>query len=368
MRLHSALSGALLPSALILAFVLSGCSRPEAPPEPLRAVKVVTVGEQGLQSDSVYAGEVRARVESRLGFRVGGKLTQRAVEVGQRVAAGQLLAALDPLDYQLSAQAAQAQLLAAQSQRDVALADYKRFESLKAQGFISGAELERREASLKAAEAALVQARSQSQAQANQVGYARLQATAAGVVTALEAEVGQVLAAGQPVLRLAHEGPRDAVFNVPEQAVTQFKLGQTLQAQVVGQAQPLQGRVREVGASADPVTRTFAVKLALHASEGLPLGATVNVLPPVHARPTAAQTLQLPVTALRQEGEGSAVWVLDESRMTVQLQKVTLGPVQAQQVVIASGLQPGQKVVVAGVHALTPGQKVTLYKPAAVAQ
>jgi len=345
---------------------LAGCSRQEPPPEPVRAVKVVTVGEQGLQAESVFAGEVRARVESRLGFRVGGKLTQRAVDAGQRVSAGQLLAAMDPQDYQLSAQAAQAQLVAAQTQRDVALADYKRYESLRAQGFISGAELERREASLKAAEAALVQARSQSQAQANQLGYAQLQATAAGVVTALEAEVGQVLAAGQPVLRLAHDGPRDAVFNVPEQAVSLFKPGLPMQAQLAGSDQTLKGRVREVGASADPLTRTFTVKLALDASERLPLGATVNVLSPVQAR-AAAQAIQLPTTALRQEGDGTAVWVLDEASMTVQPQKVTLGPVQAQQVAIASGLQPGQKVVVAGVHVLSPGQKVSLYKPSAAA-
>jgi len=364
MSKHSKVS-VYLALSVVLA-TLSACSREEAPPEPVRAVKVITVEAQGLQTDAVYAGEVRARVESRLGFRVGGKLTHRAVDAGQRVSAAQLLAAIDAQDYQLSAQAAQAQQVAAQTQRDVALADYKRYESLRAQGFISGAELERREASLKAAEATLVQARSQSQVQANQVGYARLQATTAGVVTALEAEVGQVLAAGQPVLRLAHDGPRDAVFNVPEQAVQAFRVGMPMLAQLTGSTELLKGRVREVGASADPVTRTFAVKLALDASERLPLGATVNVLAPQRA--ATVQAMTLPTTALRQEGEGTAVWVLDEASMTVQPQKVTLGPVQAQQVVIASGLKPGQKVVVAGVHVLSPGQKVTLYKPAGEAK
>ena len=342
--------------------VLGGCSRQEAAPEPVRAVKIVTVGLHGVQESSVYAGEVRARVESRLGFRLPGKLVQRAVESGQRVTAGQLLAALDPQDYQLSAVAAQAQLTAAQTQRDVALADYKRFESLRAQGFISGAELDRREAGLKAAEAALVQARSQAQAQGNQLGYARLQATTAGVVTALEAEVGQVLAVGQPVLRLAHDGPRDAVFQVPEQSVPAFRPGLQMQAQLAGSTDMLTGRVREVAASADPVTRTFTVKLALDASERLPLGATVNVQAPMTAA-APRQAIQLPTTALRQEGEGTAVWVLDEGSMTVQSQKVTLGPVQADRVVIASGLQPGQKVVVAGVHVLSPGQKVSVYAP-----
>ena len=358
-----ALSLSLLVSALSL--TLAACSRQEAPPEPTRAVKIIEVGMQDLQGQALYAGEVRARVETRMGFRVGGKLTLRAVDAGQRVAAGQVLAAIDPQDYQLSAQAAQAQLLSAQSQRDVALADYKRYESLRSQGFISGAELERREAGLKAAEAALVQARSQAQAQGNQVGYARLQATSAGVVTALEAEVGQVLSAGQAVVRLAHDGPRDAVFSVPEQAVQAFKIGQIMQAQIMGSTEVLQGRVREVGASADPVTRTFTVKLALEASERLPLGATVNVQAPKSPAAATGQAIQLPTTALRQEGENTAVWVLDESSMTVRSQAVTLGPVQAQQVAIASGLQPGQKVVVAGVHVLSPGQKVSLYAPAA---
>jgi len=342
---------------------LVACSRQEASPEPVRAVKVVTAGEQSLQQTDVYAGEVRARVESRLGFRIPGKLIQRTVDVGQRVSAGQLLASVDPQDYQLSAQAAQAQQLAAQTQRDVALADYKRYESLRVQGFISSAELERREASLKAADAALVQARSQLQAQTNQVGYARLQATANGVVTALEAEVGQVLAAGQPVLRLAHDGPRDAVFNVPEQVVQAFKMGMPMQAQLAGSSDTLKGVVREVAATADPVTRTFTVKLSLQASERIPLGATINVQWPSQLA-AAPRTLQLPVTALRQEGEGTSVWVLDEPQMTVRAQKVTLGAVQAHQVAIASGLQPGQKVVVAGVHVLSPGQKVTLYKSA----
>src|SRR5574343_1543560 len=305
MSKHSKVS-VYLALSVVLA-TLSACSREEAPPEPVRAVKVITVEAQGLQTDAVYAGEVRARVESRLGFRVGGKLTHRAVDAGQRVSAAQLLAAIDAQDYQLSAQAAQAQQVAAQTQRDVALADYKRYESLRAQGFISGAELERREASLKAAEATLVQARSQSQAQTNQVGYARLQATAAGVITALEAEVGQVLAAGQPVLRLAHDGPRDAVFNVPEQAVQAFKVGMPMQAQLAGGGALLQGRVREVGASADPVTRTFTVKLALDASERLPLGATVNVQPPVHTAAAAVKAIKLPTTALRHDGEGTAV-------------------------------------------------------------
>ncbi len=341
---------------------LVACSKAEAPQEPLRSVKLLTVAGSDLNLASEFSAEVRARVESRLGFRVGGKLVQRPAEPGQRVAAGQLLALVDAQDFQLAAQAAQAQVSAAQSQRDLAAAEFKRFEALKAQNFISGAELERREASLKAAEAALNQAKAQAQAQGNQAGYARLTASHAGVIIAVEAEVGQVVSAGQPVVRLAHDGPRDAVFAVSESAIMAIRLGQSMQAMVLSTGQMVQGTVREMAASADPVTRTYAVKLALAPGVGgaLPLGATLNVRAPGLSS-AVASAIKLPTSALRQEGQGTAVWVLDEASMTVNSQAVQLGPVDGNEVVVSSGLKPGQKVVSAGVHVLSPGQKVTVY-------
>jgi RND family efflux transporter MFP subunit len=341
---------------------LVACSKAEAPQEPLRSVKLISVAGSDLNLGGEYAAEVRARVESRLGFRVGGKLVQRPAELGQRVTAGQLLALVDAQDFQLAAQAAQAQVSAAQSQRDLAAAEFKRFEALKAQNFISGAELERREASLKAADAALNQAKAQAQAQGNQAGYARLTANHAGVITAVEAEVGQVVSAGQPVLRLAHDGPRDAVFAVSESAIMAIKMGQNMQATVLSTGQTVQGTVREMAASADPVTRTYAVKLALAPGLALPLGATLNVRAP-GVSGAAVSAIKLPTSALRQEGQGTAVWVLDEATMTVNSQAVQLGMVDGNEVVISSGLQPGQKVVSAGVHVLSPGQKVTVYSP-----
>lgn len=341
---------------------LVACSKAEAPQEPLRSVKLLTVAGSDLNLASEFSAEVRARVESRLGFRVGGKLVQRPAEPGQRVAAGQLLALVDAQDFQLAAQAAQAQVSAAQSQRDLAAAEFKRFEALKAQNFISGAELERREASLKAAEAALRQAKAQAQAQGNQAGYARLTASHAGVIIAVEAEVGQVVSAGQSVVRLAHDGPRDAVFAVSESAIMSIRLGQSMQAMVLSTGQMVQGTVREMAASADPVTRTYAVKLALAPGVGgaLPLGATLNVRAPGLSS-AVASAIKLPTSALRQEGQGTAVWVLDEATMTVNSQAVQLGPVDGNEVVVSSGLKPGQKVVSAGVHVLSPGQKVTVY-------
>jgi multidrug efflux system membrane fusion protein len=356
----------LCATALFLT-TLVACSKKEAPQEPLRSVKLVTVAGTELNVAGDYSGEVRARVESRLGFQVAGKLLQRPAEQGQRVTAGQLLALIDAQDYQLAAQAAAAQVVAAQSQRDLAAADFKRFEALKTQNFISGAELERRDATLKAADAALNQAKAQAQAQSNQAGYARLTASQSGVITGIDAEVGQVVSAGQPVLRLAHDGPRDAVFAVSEQLALALKIGQRMTATLLSTGQPLRGQIRELAASADPVTRTYAVKLALDDSALLPLGATVNI----HAAPMSAgqvDVIKLPTSALRQEGAGSAVWLLDEANMTVDLKPVQVATVDGNQVVISGGLQAGQKVVSAGVHVLTPGQKVTVYvDPAAKA-
>ena len=359
-------SGRVFRLCALAAFLttLVACSKTEAPLEPLRSVKLLTVSGGDLNVSGEYSAEVRARVESRLGFQVGGKLVQRPAELGQRVAAGQLLASIDAQDYQLAAQAALAQLSAAQSQRDLAAADFKRYEALKAQNFISGAELERRDTTLKAADAALNQAKAQAQAQSNQAGYTRLMAGHAGVVTGVDAEVGQVVSAGQPVLRLAHDGPRDAVFSVSESMVLALKVGQTMQATLVSTGQTLQGKVRELAASADPVTRTYAVKLALDASERLPLGATVNVLA-AHLQGSQPAAIKLPTSALRQEGPSTVVWLLDEASMTVNTQAVQVGPVDGNEVVITSGLKPGQKVVSAGVHVLSPGQKVTVYGAAA---
>ena len=347
------------------AMLVSACSRPAPPEEPVRSVKVLTVGLGAFESGQEYAGEVRARVESRLGFRVAGKITKRTVEVGQRVKAGQLLAQLDPRDYQLAADAGRAQVVAATTQRDLAAADLTRYRTLKDQNFISGAELERREATLKAAQATLEQAQAQLTGQGNQTGYTQLLADVSGVVTAVEAEAGQVVAAGTPVVRIAQDGPRDVVFAVPEDKLARVPVGSAVTVRSWTGGPSLRGTVRELAASADPVTRTFPVKVTLSekdAGEALPLGATAYVVPQAVAQ-LAGGVIKLPTSALRQEGKGSAVWVLDTASMTVRSQPVQIATADGNEAVIASGLQPGQKVVSAGVHVLSPGQKVTIYKP-----
>ncbi len=347
--------------ALSCALAIAACSKPEAVQEPVRAVKVITVGAGTLTSGGEFAGEVRARVESRLGFRVAGKITQRQAEMGQHVNAGAVLAQIDASDYQLAVQAAQAQVAGARTQRDLAQAEYKRYEGLRAQNFISAAELERREASLKAAQSTLDQALAQAQNQGNQSAYTQLRADVSGVITSVDGEVGQVVAAGTPVFRLAQDGPRDAVFAVSENMVMRLQKGQRMSAVMAQGGPTVQGRIREIAGSADPVTRTFNVKLALESDEKLPLGASVNVQA-AGLTVNPSTVIKVPTSALRQEGKGSAVWVLDEAKMTVSSQAVEVGTADNNEAVIASGLSAGQRIVSAGVHVLNPGQKVTVYK------
>lgn len=348
--------------ALAAAVLLAACSRPAPPEEPVRSVKLLTVGVGALQSSLEYSGEVRARVESRLGFRVAGKIVQRQAELGQRVKAGQVLAQLDPRDYQLAAEASRAQVASATTQRDLAAADLKRYQALKDQNFISGAELERREASLKAAQATLDQARAQLASQGNQAGYTTLVADVSGVVTGIDAEPGQVVAAGTPVVRIAQDGPRDVVFNVPEDKVGQIAAGSEVAVRGWAGNASMAGHVREVAASADAATRTFQVKVSIDGGDAPALGSTVYVTPKALSH-AGIPAIKLPTSALRQEGQSTAVWVYDAATSTVKSQVVQIATADGNEAVVASGLTPGMQVVATGVHVLSPGQKVVVYQP-----
>ena len=353
--------GAAPAAALVLTLALAACSRPDPAPAPVQAVRTMTVSSDSAGGTHEFAAEVRARFESRLGFRVGGKMTGRAVELGQHVNAGQVLAQLDATDLKLSQEAALAASRAAQTNYELAAAEYKRYKGLLEQGFISSIELERREATLKAQKAQLDQALAQANVQGNQAGYASLTATAAGVITGVEADPGTVLAAGTPVVRLAHDGPRDVVFAVPEDGVAAFRALQgrpgVLKVRPWGTATPLPATVREVAAAADATTRTFQVKADIGAAP-LQLGQTVTVLVDL---PRQEGITRLPLTAVMQQQGQTAVWLVDRSTMTVKVQPIAVAGADGNVVVVSAGLSPGQTVVTAGVHVLTPGQKVKLY-------
>lgn len=355
-----------LRPVLILSTALAvvACTRHEVAPEPIRAVRTATVSPGSAGGTHEYAAEVRARTEVRLSFRVGGKIVSRPVEVGQRVRAGQLLAQLDPADLKLGQEGANAALRAAQASHELAQAEFKRFKDLRDQGFISAVELERRETTLVAQRASWEQARAQANLQGNLAGYTQLVAPSSGVVTGLDAEAGAVVATGASVVRLALDGPRDAVFAVPEDALQSLRALQgkagALRVRAWASGAQTTGTVREVGAAADPSTRTFQVRADM-GPNALQLGQTVTVLIDLPRQEAAAR---LPLSAVMQQQGQAAVWVLDKASMTVKVQPVMVAGADGNTVVIASGLSPGQTVVTAGVHTLMPGQKVKLFDAA----
>ena len=364
MKVPRMLRPLFLPALVSAVVALSACSKTEQAPTPVRSVKLMQVGDGALAVRHEFAAEIRARTESRLSFQVPGRLLQRLVDPGQKVKAGQLLATLDPQDYQANAQAAVAQLQAAQSQRDLAVADVRRFQSLREQGFISAAELERYQVALKAAEAGLKQAQASASVLGNQAAYTRLMADADGVIAGVDAEPGQVLAAGAPVVRLARSGPRDAVFAVPEGQLADLKPGQKVQVRLWlsnGKPDVFGAQVREIGASADPLTRTYVVKAGL-AQADAPLGATATVeWSPAEPVVAGSGTIRLPMTAVWQQGHNTAVWVFDAKNSTVGARVVTLSGVDGNMATLSAGLQPGEEVVVVGTHVLTEGQVVTRF-------
>ena len=346
---------------LAAAALLAACGEKPPAGEPVRAVRTITIGALSDAVTRDYAAEVHARVESRLSFRVGGKITQRAVNLGDRVKAGQVLAQVDPVDLRLGQDAARAALASAQVSYDQTAIDYKRYEDLRKQGFISAADLERRNSGLQAARAQFDQARAQAGVQANQTAYAALTADAPGVITAVWADVGTVTGAGTPVVTLAHDGPRDVVFAVPEDQLVIFR---KLQGKAGGVGVTLWGgsaaipaTVREVAAAADAASRTFQVKASLPESAA-ELGQTATVR--VEIAPADGK-LRLPLQAVAGSGTQSYAWVLDKATMKVRQQPVVVLRPEGDNLVIDSGLKSGDTVVTAGAHVLVPDQQVTLY-------
>ena len=359
------LTTSLLPLTL---FVLAACSPATPPAEPIRAVRTITLATTSVGGAHEYAGDVRARTESRLGFRVGGKLLTRSANIGDAVRAGQVLAQLDPGDLKLSQEAAQATLGAAKASYEFSEAEFKRFKELKDQGFISGLELERRETALTGARAQYEQARALANVQGNQTRYATLVADASGVITGIDAEPGAVVASGAPVVRLAHDGPRDMVFNVPEDRVAELRAmtskAGALKVHVWNDDRPpIAATVREVAAAADPSTRTFVVKADIGRAD-VRLGQTASVKIEM---PRVAGQIKLPLAAVFEAKGVPAVWVVDRASMTVKQQPVRVAGAEGNDVVLAAGVSPGETVVIAGVHVLSPGQKVRLYAERATA-
>jgi RND family efflux transporter MFP subunit len=350
------------PLALLFALALAACDNGKTAPDPVRPVLTQTVVPGAAASRDAYSGELRARYETDLGFRVGGKLVSRAVDAGARVTRGQVLARLDPQDAKLAVNAAAAQFASAESDLTLAKSELDRHADLLAKRFISQSAFDVKQNAFNAARARLEQARSQAAIASNQAGYTTLVADTGGVVISVAADAGQVVSAGQPVLRLAHGEEKDVVVNAPESQLARFKVGQDVAISLwADPAKTFPGRIREIAGGADAATRTYAVRVsALSVPDSAQLGMTATVL----FNPTAdARLVLLPLTAVANERTDPAVWVVDPKTGKVNLRKVAIGQFREDGVTITSGLAAGDVVVTAGVHKLKPGQVVRLAAP-----
>lgn len=345
----------LLVSSLIF-LAVTGCSRPTAQPETVRPALVYTVTQSGEAETGVYSGEIHARREADLAFRINGKVVARRVEPGSLVKPGQVLGRLDPEDAQLATAQARALLAAAESEVANAAAELARAHKLVEQKFLSQSALDARISADQSARARLAATRAQLGIAANQSQYTALTADAAGVVTAVSFEAGQVVSAGQPVLRLAYSGDREAHIRVGEAAARHLAPG--AQARVRLWSIPdktYPGLVREVAPAADE-QRTYLVKVTLAQPDAaIRLGMTASVA--FAGAADAAPVIALPAGALFQQGKQAAVWAVNAQ------QQVSAMPVEIVQyrdnaVLVRGALPPGSQVIAAGAHKLTAGQKI----------
>lgn len=345
--------------ALAASLLVAACAQETPKTEVVRPVRTVTVDAGGGEAWTL-PGEVRARYETRLAFRLPGQMTERRVEVGQRVAAGEVIARIDARDADLAVSQARAQLAQAESQAELAGADLKRFAELRARNFISRAEFDRRESLARQALEQVAAARAAAEQAANQVGYAVLKAPHAGVITALEAETGQVLAAGQTVARLARPEELEIAVSVPEHRLHEFTNG--VRYEVGLWAVPgmrYAGRLREISPVADPATRTYAARIAVRGEDArFGIGMTAEL----RMTGSGGTAPRLPVSAIFHREGKPAVWIVEDGQ--VELVPVATGELHGNEVVITKGLSPGQRVVTAGVNRLEPGQRVALLEDA----
>lgn len=361
---HFSSRTALLAASVLVSTLLAGCGKPSVPAQVVRPVRTVVVNLGAAAQVVEYPGEVRPRIESRLGFRVGGKIIERRVDIGQAIKAGQVLARIDAQDLKLAETAARAQLDAAETDRALADADFKRYQDLFQQNFIGKAELDRRRATLDAAQSRYEQANANFKSQANQASYSTLVADAAGVVVGIDAEVGQVVSPGTVVVRVARSNEKEVLISVPEGSIDALRRLESAQVSIwalPGRSFP--AKVREIAASADVATRTYPMRLALKEdSKDIRLGMTAVA---AFEAPAAAAAIRLPLSALAQRGGKTFVWVVDSATMTVNEAPVELAGPSGVDVLVARGLVPGQRVVTAGANLLQPGQKVKLLESAA---
>lgn len=349
---------------LSLVLLAAACGKQEEPPVTGVPVLVVRPDDGATAGWSAFAGEIRAREESPLAFRVGGKITRRQVDVGARVNRGDVLAEIDPGDLSLQAQAAQAQLAAAEADLVRARGDQARYATLAEQQLVSRSALDAQTAAYKAAEGQARAARAQWDVARNQAAYAQLRAPADGAIASRQAEAGQVVAAGQTIFTLAGDGGREVAIALPENRIRDFHVGQAVLVSLWNDPdQRLSGTIREISPAADAQTRSYATRVALKDTDAqrVELGQSARVYVLGDGAANAAQTAQfdLPLAAVQRGPDGQpAVWVVDPNTHQVHSRPVRLGTYGSDRVPVLGGITAQDWVVAGGGHLLREGQKV----------
>jgi RND family efflux transporter MFP subunit len=342
----------------VLAIALAGCNEPVAQKAaPGRPVLVTEVHYKSECPDRSFVGTVRPRIETDMGFRVPGKVAKRLVEVGQTVDIGQPLATLDEIDLRLQAEQAEAEFRAATGVLAQAAAAETRAKDLRAKGWTTDAQLDSAKAAADEARARLNRAERSVDLTKNSLSYATLLADARGVVTATLVEPGQVVASGQTAIRVARFAEKEAVVAIPETLLGRAKDGVATVTLWSEPDKKYAAKLREVAPSADPATRTYLAKFSLPgADDRVSLGMTATL---TLADPTAERVARLPLSALFSEGGEPSLYVVD-SAGDVALKPVVVKSYQSGDVVIASGVEEGARVVTLGVQKLDPAQKVRM--------
>lgn len=348
---------------LVSATLLSACGKKDADVAPIRPALVVKLAPGTAADVDILTGEIRARVEADHAFRVGGKIMKRLVDAGASVKRGQALAQLDPQDVKLSADAARAQVNALQTETDFAEAELKRFRDLKAQGFVSQSALDQKINQANATRARLDAQKASANVAINQAGYATLVAEMDGVVTHVLAEAGQVVAAGQPVMRLANPRERELQIAIPESQLAQFRkqAAQLRDIKVSLWSAPekkYSARIREIAGAADTVTRTYAARLGiLNADDAVGLGMSAFA---TFSGADISGTYSVPLSALyvNTKGDITGVWLVTKDS------RVSLKPVKVIQyrettaLIHTESIKPGDDIIAAGVHKLREGEVI----------
>ncbi|VVP29451.1 efflux RND transporter periplasmic adaptor subunit [Pseudomonas fluorescens] len=343
---------------LCMALLLGACSEKETPPEPVRPVLSVTVKALNEESLGRFAGSIQARYESNTGFRVGGRIASRNVDVGAEVQKGTLLATLDPSDQQNQLRSAQGDLARIRAQLINAQANARRQQALFDRGVGAQAQLDVANTDLKTTQASLDQARAAVSQSKDQLSYTELRSDHKAVVTAWNAEAGQVVTAGQQVVTLAQPDIKEAVIDLPDTLVDQ--LPSDVVFSVAAQLDPsinTTAIIREIEPQAQSATRTRRARLTLSDTpDGFRLGTAISVTLSSAIKPR----IELPVTALQEADGKTRIWVIDTQTKTVNPRDVSVVSRGDNSVVLAGGVQNGERVVSAGVNSLKPGQSVKL--------